>query len=247
MLLALSAAVLVAPRAKASSTSPNVTRALVSALAVATAVMLLLSGLSLVADRRLRVGQKSDDLAALNAATTIAPWHAAAQYLATYRQGVDAVSALALRNPTAAESVSAASARIDNLIDADRHDYASLALKAYILTQLGSIEGTSTFEAARDAADAASRVYPLSPVSAYLKALAQVNLGDAAGALETLEPVWDVDPRYSEAGVLYAQLLAEQGRTARAADALAELKTRFPANPQVQSLSQALEASGTAK
>jgi O-antigen ligase len=247
MMLAIGIGVLLAPRAADVLTPPSVWRPLIAGMAACTLIILVLSGISLAADVRLRGAKASGDLAAIGAAAGTAPWHAEAQYLAAYGYATDAVALLVQGAPGAKDALIEADMRLNTLIRREPHEYSSQVLKALYLTQRGAVEGTATFELARSAAEKALDIYPLSPVAAFLKALNEANLGNKQAALATLEPLWDIDPRYSEAGVLYVQLLAERGQRDRAQQALATLKTRFPSSVEVQKLAQSLEATGTAQ
>ena len=136
LMVAVSIAVVLAPRARAVGPSGTTHRVLAAVLAAGTAVMLVLSAMSLTADLRLRSGQSSGDLAKLDSAASIAPWHAAAQYLATYASATDAVASLVQGMPGGQEAATSAKDRLAELVNENPHDYASSALQAYVLTQM---------------------------------------------------------------------------------------------------------------
>ena len=247
LMLGIAIGVLLAPRAKVALVASTGSKAMAGALASAAVVLLVISAMSLAADVRLRGGNRP-----VTSRRSILPCRLrrGMPRLSTWRRTPNRrmrQRPWSKGAPGAEQAASAADSRLVDLIDADPHDYASVALRAYFLAQIASVEGSATLERARDVAQDALDLYPLSPVAAYLKALAQADLGDIAGALDTLEPLWDVDPRYSDAGILYARLLAEKGERQTAVRVLDTLETRFPGNATILGIRQSLETSGTAQ
>jgi tetratricopeptide (TPR) repeat protein len=217
-------------------------------MALGSAVLLVLSAITLVADARLKDAADANDVAAMDAVTRAAPWHAEAQYLAAYGQVTQALAMQTQGMPGAEQALDAAGGRVDALIEQNPYEYDSLALKAYFLMERGIAANSKNLVGrARTAAREALELYPLSPVAALTKAQCEAALGDLDAALETLEPLWNIDPVYTDAGILYVKLLAQTGQTEEARAAVVELKAKHPWDQKVLELEASLEASGTAQ
>jgi hypothetical protein len=253
-LLFVAGAVLVAPRAREASASLAVVRAVTGAAALVASVLLVLASLSVAADVKLASAVASGDGAGMTAAARIAPWHVQAQYQATSVAARNALVALQSGAPDGEALAQQAEQRIVALIAMNPHEYYAQSLMAFFLAQYGAIQQTAgsaqapaTLQRAKKAADAALRMYPRSPEAAYLKAFAEYHLGDNNAAIATLGPLWDVDPRFAEAGLLYVEVLDRAGRPAEALMRLKTLEQRLPGNVRVQEMARALSTSDTAK
>jgi len=248
MMLALVLGVLLAPQAAVAEARPSLQRPRVIGMILGVAVLLVVSAITLVADVRLKDASERGDLAGIDAAARIAPWHAEAQYTAAFAH---VNTALALQNQATAgaeQALDTAEERLDALIEQNPYKYGSYTLKAHFLLQRGvNADSQDLVARARTAARQALDIYPLSPVAAFYKAQSEVVLGDVDAALETLEPVWNIDPVYSDAGVLYVTLLMQAGRTEEAQEAMAALKAKHPWDQKVLELEASLETSGTAQ
>ena len=82
--------------------------------------------------------------------------------------------------------------------------------------------------------------------AALLKALAETSLGDNAAAIATLEPLWEIDPRFPEAGVLYVKVLELEGLDERASKVKATLQVGFPRNAVITEAVRSWESSAAA-
>ena len=172
---------------------------------------------------------------------SIAPWHSQAQYEAARTAADDALAAFTQADPQAQAKGALAEKRIRDLVAANPHEYASQLLLAYYTGQSGAIRQSSdpaaasvAFQNSRLAAEAALQLKPLAVDAALLKALAESSLGDNAAAIATLEPLWDIDPRFAEAGILYVKVLEQKGYDERAEQVMATLKVGFPSNAAIQ-------------
>ena len=196
----------------------------------------------------------TQDATGMASAARIAPWHGQAQYETALAGAGNALTALESGSPQAQDATQAAENRIAALIEMNPYEYGSHALMASYLARRGSIEraqraatANSTFQRAQAAAESALSVNPRGVDAAYSKAFSEYRLGKLEPAIKTLEPVWDIDARFVAAGALYVELLERQGYHDRAVEALVTMKQRFPGNPDVEALTRAVEASGTAK
>jgi len=122
-------------------------------------------------------------------------------------------------------------------------EYDNYLFLSGIYNQGGSYLNQAYYADAIKAADAGIACEPFGPGVRMQKALAQVSMGDAAGAAKTLDGAVDMDPGYTEIRSLYAQVLTDAGRLA---DALAQykiLQTKDPANTTYADAIKSLEAS----
>lgn len=241
LMLAMTSAAVLAPRVTVADPVTRIGRPLAVGLALVACIAFVLSAQSLSADMRLARARASGDLSGMDRAVRTAPWHAEAQYLAAYEYSAQAASMLAMGTTGSQEACAAADGRLRALVDDNPHDYAAHVLRAHALAQWGAIDSGRSFEGARVAAADALAVYPLSPVAAFYKALAEVNLGERDAAARTLETLWDIDPDYADAGTLYAEVLIEQGDREEASRVLQVLEERFPRSTVVQNLAVTLE------
>jgi len=252
VMLFLAAAVVVAPRVREQAVSESLRRGLAAAGTLVALGLLVLSAMSFVADVRLGAAMRSGDVAGMEAAARTAPWHVQARYQATFTAANKALVGFRDGEPQAADAVASAQERIADLIEMNPHEYYSHSLLAFFLAQRGAIEqstgapqATETLEQARSAAEKALEISPVSPEAAYLKAFSEYHLGDVGAAVKTLQPVWDADPRFASSGLLYVEVLAQQGSRARALDALATMRKRYPGDPAIEAVAKAVEATST--
>jgi hypothetical protein len=101
-------------------------------------------------------------------------------------------------------------------------EYDNYLFLAGLYNYAGSRLDPVYFKQALLAADRGIAAEPFGPGVRMQKALAQVSLGDAAGAAKTLAAAVNMDPNFVEIHVLYAQVLTESGRLQ---EALAQYKT----------------------
>ncbi len=253
-MLFVAAAVLLAPRVTESSLTGPVRKLLVGGIAVAATVLAVLSIVTMVADVRLDTALAARDAAAIARAAGTAPWHVQARYEAARTAADDALAAFTQGDPQAEAKGTLAEQLIRDLVAANPHEYASQLLLAYYTGQSGAIlrssdpaAASAAFQNSRLAAEAALKLKPLGADAALLKALAESSLGDNEAAIATLEPVWDIDPRFAEAGILYLKVLEQQGYDERAEQVLATLKVGFPSNAAIQEELRSREASAPAQ
>jgi Tfp pilus assembly protein PilF len=140
------------------------------------------------------------------------------------------------------EAARAAEARIRELIAMNPDEYRSWAMLAVFFNTAGTAYAEDAFQQGITAASQAMAIYPINVEAANLKAFAQESQGDHAGAIATLKDVWDLDPRYFDAGKTYMVALIGDGQLEEAHVVLTSLQSRFPDNPEVTSLTQFLDS-----
>jgi len=250
VMLFVAAAVLLAPRTAESSLTRTGSTLLAGGVAAVSILLLVVSALTLVADMRLGSALAASEPEGVANAARIAPWHAQAQYEAARLAANDALSAFTSADPQAVARGALAEIRIRDLTIANPYEYDGQLLLAYYAGQSGALQAPSDPAAAvlafQNSGMAAARALQLKPTAvdaALLKALAESSLGDNAAAIATLEPVWDIDPRFAEAGILYLRLLEQEGEKERAAQVLAALRTGFLPSAVIDDALRSREAS----
>ena len=253
VMLFVSAAVLLAPRVTESSLTGPIRTLLVGGVAAVATVLAVLSAVTMVADVRLGQALAARDAAGIARAARIAPWHVAGAVRGrAYCRGRRAGGVHAGGSTGAGEGRARRAAHQGP----DRGEPARvrLAVAARVLhgperCSPGVVRprrGVRRLPELQLAAEAALRLKPLGADAALLKALAESSLGDNAAAIATLEPVWDIDPRFAEAGILYLKVLEQEGDDERAEQVLATLKVGFPRNAAIQEELRSREASAPA-
>lgn len=237
------AGVLVAARAK-PAVWPAAERMTVGALAAVLAlVALVVATLTISADATLMRAQTSPDKVALaGQAAAIAPWYTLARNQSVFGQAAAVTAALGARDPQALAQAATVESEIRDMIRSSPHEYKNYAQLASFLDNTAPVLGGDAFQRAAAAADSALGVYPVSSEAAYLKALAQLGQNDAAGAVRTLQPMWEIDPGYPEAGVAYGEALRVDGQLPQAQAVVGTLEKRFPGNQDVARLAARVAA-----
>jgi tetratricopeptide (TPR) repeat protein len=169
-------------------------------------------------------------------AARIAPWYGEAQYRAAMARGNEALSALDGGLPGAEQDARLADARFEQLVRSNPAEYQYRTAQAFFLTNAGRTLGPDMLNRAVAAGQAALDISPLSSQAAYLKGFAQYDLGDYSAAVETLKPLWEIDPKYMDPGVIYFRALVSTGDKVEAAKVLAKLEQRFPGNAELAPL-----------
>ncbi|HEY5548651.1 MAG TPA: O-antigen ligase family protein [Coriobacteriia bacterium] len=100
-------------------------------------------------------------------------------------------------------------------------EYDNYLFLSGLYNQAGAYIDLSYFKQAVEWADRGIAVEPFGPGIRMQKALAQASQGDTVAAAKTLDAAVDMDPNYAEIHALYAQVLAQAGRTQ---DAIAQYK-----------------------
>jgi hypothetical protein len=243
--LFLGIGVLSAARSRPASWPDPVRYGVGAALGLLGATAIVVYALTMSADMTVMRAQSSPDrLALLRSAASTAPWDAEAVSQADETFGRTALLELQSGAPQGRSDAAAAEQRFRETIAADPHEYKSYAALASFLDNAGAVLGPDALKRAVTAADSGLEVYPVSAEAAYLKATAQIGLGDPQGAAVTLEspvggqPIWEVDPEYPSAGVVYAEALLRAGDRAKAAGVAATLQKRFPGDQDVQALAK---------
>jgi putative inorganic carbon (hco3(-)) transporter len=245
--LFLALGVLAAARSKAVEYPAAARYALVAGLTVLAITAIGVSTVSLSADTTLMRAQTSPNrLALLQQAASTAPWYAEAVSQANEAYGEAALTELQNGSAQGTQDAATAEKRFRDAVAANPHEYKNWAALSSFLNNAGDKLGGDALRRAVTAAIGALDVYPVSSEAAYLKATAQIGLGDAAAAVQTLEPLWDIDPAYPEPGIIYAEALLRSGDQAKAASVAGELVRRFPDNPDVAQLAARVRA-GSAK
>lgn len=122
-------------------------------------------------------------------------------------------------------------------------EYDNYLFLAGLYNQAGSYLDPAYFNDALKTADEGIAVEPFGPGIRMQKALAQLSLGDQAGAAKTLDAAVDMDPNYMEIHALYAQVLAQSGRMQDALVQYKALASREPSNTTYTDAVRSLEAS----
>jgi tetratricopeptide (TPR) repeat protein len=125
-------------------------------------------------------------------------------------------------------------------------EYDNYLFLSSLYNEVGSYLDPKYFADAIRTADAGIAVEPYGPGVRLQKAVAQSASGDRAGALATAEAAVNMDPRYVDIHLFYAQTLTEAGRLKDAADQYRQLVELDPANTAYSDALKAVEASLTA-
>ncbi|MDO8880211.1 MAG: O-antigen ligase family protein [Coriobacteriia bacterium] len=242
LILSLALAAIAAPGSRSCSSSPSLKRSLVlGAGGVLCSFLAVLSLVTLASDIMLADAVHGSSTATdAHSAARTAPWHIAARYIAASSAVDDALLALQRDPANAATAAARAESYVRELAEADSREYANHALSAYLAANRGVLGEPTYFARATEAARKALTIYPLSVESAYYKAYAEYRMGAIGSALETLEPLWDVDPSYVDAGLLYADLLGQQDRHDDALEILTTLEANAPEHPAVRGAIESL-------
>ena len=196
------------------------------------------------ADVLLAAAQRSPDrIAILDRAVRLAPWYGEARSRATRARGDAALAALEAGSETAQSDARFAETRFEELVAYDPWNLRYRMSQAGFLVNAGGYLGPDVLTRAVAAGRAAEEINPGNPRAAFIAALAQTKLGDPEAAIDTLKPVWNLDPKYPDPGILYGQALVSVGSRAEAGAVLASLRQRFPDNVQVAGLGSLVESS----
>jgi len=243
MALFLGVGVLAAARSKSAEYPAVVRYTLMGGLVALGVAGIVISTLSVSADMTLMAAQTSPEKSAmLDRAARTAPWYGEAVMQANDAFGEKALAELQSGSPQGAADAATAEARYNQAIAANRFEYKRYAALASFLNNGAATLGGDTLQKAVSAADGALTVYPVSAEAAYLKGAAQIGLGDASGAVTTLAPLWDIDPTYPNAGIMYAEALVQAKDLAKARQVIATLQVAFPDDPDVAAAAQRVNA-----
>ncbi len=243
LMVFLSAGMLAAPRATRAEVSPVLTRAITWGGIAFSVAVLVIAGLTMVADVRVMQAQSSPrKSAALAQAAAIAPWYIEAQDQTAAEYSELALGALEAKQPIAAEAARAAEQRLLALVKMNPHEYRSWAMLAVFYNNAGPAYREDALQRGAQAASEGIRVYPINVEASTLKAFALESQGDHEGAVEALKSNWNLDPRYFDAGKTYLVALVGAGQIDEARAVLSDLEMRFPENPEVAQLAAFVES-----
>jgi O-antigen ligase len=224
------AGVLAAARSKSESWPPGARYVACTAVGLLAVTSIVISTLSLGSDTKLASASASaDKVAVARGAAALAPWNSDARDQAVYGYANVVLEQIMAGDPRAAGAAQLAEQQLRDLVSTHPYEYKNYA---------SMVLGDDAFRRAAAAADRALEIYPLSPEAAYLKSTAQISLGDPAGAVRTLDPVWELDHGYAYPGVVYAEALAAAGDQARAETVMRTLEKRFPDNQDVRNMAK---------
>ena len=204
-----------------------------------------ISTTTIAADAMMLQAKRSSNGAALaRRAATLAPWYPAAREKAAFDYADAVVAAVEAGKHTVAVATAATDAEsgLRALIVSNPQEHKYYVHLASYLDNVGSVLGADAFTRASTAADVALEIYPVSAEAAYLKGVAQLDLGDPSAAVKALAPLWDIDPAYPNAGVVYAEALLRSGDLARAERVVRTLTKRFPTNQDVRGVAARVTA-----
>jgi O-antigen ligase len=122
-------------------------------------------------------------------------------------------------------------------------EYDNYLFLSGLYNQAGNYLDPVYFKDALKAADEGIAVEPYGPGVRMQRALAQVSMGDAAGAAKTLDAAAPMDPSYVEIQVLYAQILVEAGRLSDALGQYKALQSKDTSNTTYADAIKSIEAS----
>jgi tetratricopeptide (TPR) repeat protein len=122
-------------------------------------------------------------------------------------------------------------------------EYDNYLFLSGLYNQAGNYLDPVYFKDALKAADEGMAVEPYGPGVRMQRALAQVSMGDAAGAAKTLDAAAPMDPNYVEIHVLYAQILVEAGRLSDALGQYKALQSKDTSNTTYADAIKSIEAS----
>ncbi len=235
---------LMTTRAKDTEFSRTVRVAIAAAAVLLAVVGAAVGTLSFAADAMIHSASSGvDPVSRFEQISRIAPWYGEPRLLAATARAEAVRTELESGATVSVERVGAAEEGLRQLAAYDPADPRYASAYASFLTMLGEFD--SSGDASRRAVTAGERVLALSPSdprAAGKLALAQLRLGDAAGAAATLEGLWDVDRKLIDPGLVYVQALAATGERDRALDALAVLEVRFPGDNAIAQVRSQIES-----
>ncbi len=245
LLLFLGAAMLAVPKAAEHDWAPMLKKAIAGTGIAFGLVALVIVGLTALSDVRLMQAQSAPNKAAAAAqAAAIAPWNLEAQDQAASELSNAAIGALRSGRSEAVNLATEAESRLRALTESNPYEQRNWILLASFLGNAGADYSPDALPEAVLAAKQARLLYPNDAESASFEAFALEMQGDHQGAIAALKDIWDVDPRYMDAGRNYVVALVGAGDTAEARRVLSDLQKRFGEHPDLVALRSYVE-SGT--
>lgn len=239
----LALGVLIAPRLQ--QLQPGRTAAMATAgssmlLALALAAFAAMSFAGHVA----AAGSGVDDpaLAASRAArgASLAPWDTMLRSNADDTMVQSALAAVFTIKPDAADEVAAAEQALTRERAEEPWEYRHHQDAAVLLIGVGQVLGDDYTNRGVEAGLAGLEIYPNSLELRTGLASAFLALDKPARAQALLEDLWDADPNYAAAGVMYCRSLMAQNEGARAREVYEVLAKRFKDEPSVAELAKQL-------
>ena len=185
---------------------------------------------------------RTDDVARAAArsasAARLAPWDTAIRDLKYESMVQQALEHVFTQKADGAEKVAEAQRALERAIAREPDDYALRYRLALLLLGAGQKLGEAYTNPGIEAGLAALKLYPNSVEMRTGLSSGYLAIGQPNKATELLAGIWDADPDYIQAGITYADALAEAGNRTAAAAVAAALGERFPEDESVQALQE---------
>lgn len=220
---------------------PAVGVAVVAALSLAFG--LLTWAADVQASNAERAASSVEEIAALERATTLAPW----SYEYRSREAYATASKVLQTAPGSLTDDTIAEARLayGALLEDHPGQYEAYVRYSQFLRALSDEGLADAYQEAADVGERALTLYPRGLGAAMSAGAAWSQLGRYDRTAELLQPLWDVDPREIDPGLQYARALVALERPSEAATVVAELEERFPGDPRLAEVLSSAEGAGT--